>query len=317
VQAQPRIAATVITFNRAASLERCIRHLQAQSRAPDAIWVIDNASTDGTAELAASLHAADPRVQYLNTGGNLGSGGGQRAACEVGLRSGADAVWTMDDDCYSERVALQSVLDVWLKLPGRELTALNSNVFEYDGDRLSFGLSRVLADGEYGPTAWHMAEVPPEEVVDGLYWDYANLFNGTFLPRGVIERVGLPRAELFIWGDEVEYFHRIRRGARIATVVQSIVRHPGFYEDQPVAAWKKYYLRRNQIIIQREYFSPNKLLFDVRTARWLLSLIRRFPRQHGLDDRLTLVAVKDALLRKYDRDARREFGSALVPLASV
>jgi GT2 family glycosyltransferase len=297
------------------SLERCVRHLQAQTRAPDAIWVIDNASTDATAERVASLRATDPRLHYHNTGGNLGSGGGQRAACEIGLQTGADAVWTMDDDCFPEPAALQTLLAAWERLPEPQLTALHSNVLEYDGDRLAFGLAHFSADGKLvRPVAWYMADVPPDAVVDGLCWDCANLFNGTFLPRGVIERVGLPRAELFIWGDEVEYFHRIRRGARIATVVDSIVRHPGWYDDQPVAAWKKYYRVRNQIIIQREYFSSNRLLYELGTLRWLLGLIRRFPRRHGLDQRLTLLAVADALLRKYDRDARREFGGALVPM---
>ena len=51
--AEPSVCAVVVTHNREELLERCLGHLRAQSRRPDKILVVDNASTDGTAELLA------------------------------------------------------------------------------------------------------------------------------------------------------------------------------------------------------------------------------------------------------------------------
>ena len=48
-------------------------------------------------------------------------------------------------------------------------------------------------------------------------------FNGVLVTRGLVERIGLPRAEYFIWGDDHEYRLRAEAaGARIATVVEAL-----------------------------------------------------------------------------------------------
>ena len=52
-------------------------------------------------------------------------------------------------------------------------------------------------------------------------------FNGVLVTRELVERIGYPRAEFFIWGDDVEYLWRAEAaGARIATVVDAHVLHP-------------------------------------------------------------------------------------------
>ena len=82
----PRIAAVVVTYNRLPLLRRCLAALAAcRAACPGAaldLWVIDNASTDGTG--AAMAAWADPGLVYRSTGRNLvGAGGfawGLRAA---------------------------------------------------------------------------------------------------------------------------------------------------------------------------------------------------------------------------------------------
>ena len=47
-------------------------------------------------------------------------------------------------------------------------------------------------------------------------------FNGVLVTRELVEQIGLPRAEFFIWGDDVEYLWRANAaGARTATVVDA------------------------------------------------------------------------------------------------
>ena len=52
-----------------------------------------------------------------------------------------------------------------------------------------------------------MAEVrrPPRT---GVIRDVVIPFNGVLVTRELVERIGLPRAEFFIWGDDVEYLWR-------------------------------------------------------------------------------------------------------------
>ena len=52
-------------------------------------------------------------------------------------------------------------------------------------------------------------------------------FNGVLVTRELVERIGLPREEFFIWGDDVEYRLRAERaGARVGTVVAAAVPPP-------------------------------------------------------------------------------------------
>ena len=57
---------------------------------------------------------------------------------------------------------------------------------------------------------------------DGVLPDIVIPFNGVLVTRELVDRIGLPREEFFIWGDDVEYLWRAREaGARVATVTDA------------------------------------------------------------------------------------------------
>ena len=103
-----RTAAVIVTYNRKAMLQRCLRALCTQTAGVPELWVIDNASTDGTAELVAQLNL--PTMHYYNTGKNLGGAGGFACGIQQAACSGAEYLWIMDDDCLPEPDALQPLL---------------------------------------------------------------------------------------------------------------------------------------------------------------------------------------------------------------
>lgn len=56
---------------------------------------------------------------------------------------------------------------------------------------------------------------------------FVHPFNGVLVNRKVIEQVGLPKKEFFIWGDESEYFWRVKRsGIKSATILSAFFLHP-------------------------------------------------------------------------------------------
>ncbi len=48
---------------------------------------------------------------------------------------------------------------------------------------------------------------------DGVLADVVIPFNGVLVTSELVDRIGLPREEFFIWGDDVEYLWRARRPA--------------------------------------------------------------------------------------------------------
>ena len=68
--ARESVAVVVVTYNRADLLERMLDGLAALTIQPDAVLVIDNASTDHTPQVLAD--AALPGLQVIRTAENLG-----------------------------------------------------------------------------------------------------------------------------------------------------------------------------------------------------------------------------------------------------
>ena len=108
-----RIACIVVTYNRKELLFNCIQHICNQSYRPETIYVIDNASTDGTLEMADKMKkiAQGLNFKYVRLEKNLGGAGGFYTGLKMAHESGKfDAYWVMDDDGIPEKNCLKQLL---------------------------------------------------------------------------------------------------------------------------------------------------------------------------------------------------------------
>lgn len=93
----PSVTAVVVAWNSGDDLARCLRALRAQDHRPLDVVVVDNGSTDGSAQLARRLAAVDHpvRVRVQEQGRNTGF----CAAVNAGIAaSSADAVLLVNPD---------------------------------------------------------------------------------------------------------------------------------------------------------------------------------------------------------------------------
>ncbi len=290
----------MVTFNRLELLQRLLERLDVVDGL-DEVIVIDNASTDGTSQWLATLDGAEEpgqrQVPVLarTLEHNGGGAGGFHDGLELAMERGADLVWLMDDDGLPDADCLalllkQTDLDFWGPLV----------VDENDPGRLVFpirlpGRSKVvhqLADVEAAAT-------------DGLIKDIVIPFNGVLVTRELVERIGYPRAEYFIWGDDHEYRLRAEQaGARIATVVGAQVRHPAVGDLGTPMAWgratynhtpsdlKHYCMARNNLLNLRDYRGwPFALAFVAKTL-WFYLLTKPQPSRIWLSMQAWRAAVR-------------------------
>ena len=291
----PRITAVVVTFNRLPLLRRLVPRLREEAGLAEII-VVDNASADGTGEWLAAEAAGDvgPVLVAHPLDHNRGGAGGFHEGLRVAVERGADLVWLMDDDGLPEPDSLKTLLDhdgldFWGPLV----------VDEDDPGRLVFP---IRLPG--GARVVHRTGDAERAARDGLIRDVVIPFNGVLVTRALVERIGLPREEFFIWGDDHEYRLRAERaGARIATVVDARVRHPSVgdlgtplmfgrttYNHSP-SDLKAYCMARNNTVNLREYRGwPHVLMFWAKTL-WFYTLTR--PDLGRL--RLSFRAMRDGL----------------------
>ena len=96
------ITALVINFNAGPALQRCVQSLVDSTIQPQ-IVVVDNASTDGSAEHLRDLYGDFPDIEILFNPANLGFA---RAVNAAVTQLGSDQVLVINPDCVIHREAL-------------------------------------------------------------------------------------------------------------------------------------------------------------------------------------------------------------------
>lgn len=238
-----RIAAVVVTYNRLPLLQQCLRALAEQTIPLTAIWVIDNASTDGTEAAVRGMKL--PNLVYRNTGRNLGGAGGFACGTQQAAQGDYDALWLMDDDTIPEPEALEMLLEADRDLQGR-YGWLSSRALAPDGADQPMNRQRRTP---YRDIADYEGKTVPAVMAS---------FVSLFLPTESVRKYGLPIAEFFIWSDDWEYTRRISREEFCYVVPRSRVIHamknPGTVNiatDAP-ERWDRYhYFYRNDVVLYR------------------------------------------------------------------
>lgn len=238
-----RVAAVVVTYNRVPLLRQCLQALAEQTAPLEAIWVIDNASTDGTGAAVQDLQIQG--LVYRNTGRNLGGAGGFAYGTMAAATEGYDALWLMDDDTIPESQALEKLLQADRTLHGK-YGWLSSRALAPDGTDQPMNRQRV--------TPYRDIENYRETIIPAVMASFVSLF----LPLASIRQYGLPIAEFFIWSDDWEYTRRISREMPCYVVSESRVTHamqnPGTVNiatDAPTR-WNRYhYFYRNDVVLYR------------------------------------------------------------------
>ncbi|HVY81109.1 MAG TPA: glycosyltransferase family 2 protein [Steroidobacteraceae bacterium] len=260
------VAAVVVTFNRRDMLIECLGALLTQSREVQRIYVIDNASTDGTRELLLAHDLLlNPRIHYTRLARNTGGAGGFAHGMQLAMQDGHDWLWVMDDDAEPARDALEQLLGA-VAPDDPQPPPLCSLKCDSEGRLLLAYLG--FLDWRYRP----LECVRP--IADSALENASSVeiematFVGLMMPRWLVERIGLPKAEFFIHADDLEYCLRMKGIAKIRLVLASIVLHKeeirAAFSEVAVFGrsslrirferyWISYYAPRNYIWLARRY----------------------------------------------------------------
>ena len=93
------VAVVVVNFNGAAYLRRCLDAIEAQSRRPDHVIVVDNASTDGS--LARRAGAVSRHSRYIANPTNVGFAAANNQAFEICSSRGVEYVALLNPDAFA------------------------------------------------------------------------------------------------------------------------------------------------------------------------------------------------------------------------
>lgn len=232
------ITIIVVTYNRKTVLKRCLSSILMQSQLPDSVFVVDNASTDGTAEMLNEEFPNHPLLSYLNLGSNLGGAGGFHYGAKLAVKKGADWICLMDDDCLLHQDCMRQLM---------------KNV----DDRNNIYSPIILSVEDKKTVLWGINA----KVNTGTREIVTLPFNGFLIHRETIAEIGYPDKDFFIYGDDADYNFRARAsGRKVIMVTDSIMYHPLKNTLQGLTIitlfmnkhWV-YYKLRNAIVVSNRY----------------------------------------------------------------
>ena len=263
------IAAVVVTYNRKQLLTECLDALLSGTRLLDKIILIDNGSTDNTHVLLKEKgYLENSRIQYIRLLENTGGAGGFYEGVKRAYEAGYDWLWLMDDDAEPQQDALEKLSEY---LSETNVSALANLKVDHKGEIIYTHLGFFNAKDKFDFEAEIFREVEHKAIKESKVLEIAySSFVGILINKKAIDKIGFPKKELFIHGDDVEYCLRLISVGKILLITNSVIFHK-FVPDRKIISinflgktiqrtaydklWLKYYGTRNVIWLRKLYLS--------------------------------------------------------------
>ncbi len=264
------ISVIIPNFNGKTILRNCLLSLVQHDRQPDQIVVVDNGSTDGSAEMISEEF---PRVAIVALKDNTGFTGANNA----GIReSTGNFLVLLNNDCIVETGWLgnleKRMEDPTVGAVTSSMRNINDiNIMDSAGGKIDWmGFSRDIGKGEPASSYNDPTEVP--------------------FPSGgavIIRRTALPDPSKLFWDKLFAYqedldlgLELIRTGWKIVYEPTAIVRHMHSATAGNGSFFKEFHCIRNRLLVLRKHFSSETFLELTPLIKkwqnlWLLASISR------------------------------------------
>ena len=213
----PRISVVVVVYESGPMLAQCLATVRAQSFADYEIILVDNASSDRTAQAAAT---ADPAIRLIENGDNLGFA----AAVNQAARA-AHGQWLalLNPDAFAEPDWLARLMAAADANPGVHAFTSRQLMAE-DPTRLD-GLGDVMSLAGF-PFRGGYTHPNPDAMAPG--WVFSACGGAALIDRELFLRLGGFDERLFCYCEDVDFGYRMRLiGEPTLLVPDAVVRHVG------------------------------------------------------------------------------------------
>lgn len=275
----PRIAIVIVTWNKANDVCHLIGDVELLNSSDLSvdIFVVDNASSDGTQDLIQTEY---PHVEVLQTGFNLGGSGGFSHGLNFVKDSNYDYIWLLDNDVRLDKDALVYLVSILSENPQIGLVGSQIRKLENPSVIHEMGIyvypKKAHLKNEFGNRCSTLAE---KTLVEKSYVNVDICSAASLLVRSqLVSQIGVFE-NYFLHFDDVEWCLRAKKASwLVAASPRSIVWHPSPETKQ--RPWIIYYDERNlcycwlkhkpELLLKRIRVLVPKLLFYTLTGRYFL-----------------------------------------------
>jgi len=305
---KPKISVVIANWNRKNDTLETLHSLRESSldRILLEVVVVDNGSTDGSSDAVEKFSQTATKdgfsiVQVLNKE-NLGFCKGNNVGIKRALDGGADYLVLLNNDTVVEKNIFNNFMEVYLR--NRNLGAISPKIyfapgFEFHKERYKKSdLGKVIwaAGGDIDWNNVYATNHGVDEVDTGQFDKAREIDFGTgaciFIPRNVIEKVGMLDENLFAYFEDADLCIRIKKaGWKI------------IYSPKPFL-WHKVSQTSGIGSDLNDYFiTRNRVLFGLKYAPWRakFALIRESIRLLSSGRKWQKIGIRDFYLMRFGK----------------
>lgn len=288
------------------------------------IVVVCNDLSENSYNKLLKASTENKKIIVNDLGYNSGSAKGFKEGIITALREEVDFIWLLDDDNLPRRDSLNALLSHKDALVENNQVSL-ACLLSYRPDRNIYKdavLKRkpfLMLGGEnsfLGFDLWDKAKkvlfkkYKSEASENRLYGDVAVApYGGMFFHKDLIEKIGLPREDYYLYADDHEFSYRItKKGGRITLILESVLddleksfhlkNQKGIFNTRYFKTDNEksiFYSVRNNIAFEQNFVS-NKLLYGTNKVTYiaLLGIVMFIKNRHLWKFKVILRAIKDS-----------------------
>lgn len=270
------ICAVVVTYNRKQLLLECIDSLLRQSRPLGAIYLVDNASTDGTEKLLSEkkyikeippenltqpwereneiknpVNGEYIKINYVRMHKNTGGAGGFCEGVKRGHKAGFDELWLMDDDVLCDADALRQLTS----RKTRSAIRICARYERFSGKLANGGeCVKVNFTNPFKPLHYRKIQISDLTGREESLAIESATFEAILIHRSVVDKIGYPDSNYFIYGDDTDYTYRATL-AGIQILMFPAAKIFRLNTNVSVSRMTHFFMVRNMILLDLKYGS--------------------------------------------------------------
>jgi GT2 family glycosyltransferase len=284
------VSVIIVNYNGGEALQRCLAALSAQTLPPEEVFLVDNASSDGSGEAAARAY---PFLTYLPQDENLGFAAGNNAAARMAR---GDWLALLNPDAYPEPDWLAELIEGTKRHPGAasfgSLQLMAEDPGRIDGAGDCF---HALGSPYRGHHGWPREAEPPEGFI------LSPCAAAALYRRDAFEAAGGFDERFFCYSEDVDLGLRLFASHGPAVhLPKAIVLHEGSKITGRISPFTIYHGHRNRLWAWAKN-APPLLFWGLMPAQALLTVF------------LAISFSRRGVLGAYGRGVR----DALAPLPAM
>ncbi len=243
---EPKILVIAVTFNKKEYVANLLKSLKEIDYKNFVVVVVDNASTDGTAEY---LEGHFPDIIVIKNSENTGGSGGFNTGLEYAFeQEGYEYYWLLDNDVVVSKDAIKHLVTTLQK--DKDIAIAGSQMCQLDNPEVTNEVGAYV-DFHNGHLVLNRHLTRKRNNAAGIF-DVDYVAAASMLVRAdVAKKAGLWE-DFFIHFDDVDWCLRIKKmGYKIVGVAESVIWHLSAAE-KPIT-WQQYYDARNMLYLLRTH----------------------------------------------------------------